>query len=106
MSVAYRSTCRPTVGQTIAVDMSTDISTDVSIDLLIDISTDISRSISRSSVDVDQHSSDVWVDIHRSRGAQNTQVRLAYLCTIQVAFLYSSIFEIKLMELNLRDGAY
>lgn len=50
MSVAYRSTCRPTVGQTITVDKSTNISTDVSINLLIDISTDISRSISWSSV--------------------------------------------------------
>ena len=89
MSVAYRSTCRPTVGQTIAADMSTDISTDISTDLSIDISTDISRSICRSSVGryIDRYSADVSVDmsadtrpmyrsicrpIHRSRGAQNT----------------------------------
>ena len=65
MSVAYRSTCRPTVGQTIAADMSTDISTDISTDLSIDISTDISRSICRSSVGrhIDRYSADVSVDI-------------------------------------------
>ena len=54
MSVAYRSTCRPTLGRYIDRDVSVKIATDISVEISADMSVDISvenRSICRSTVD-------------------------------------------------------
>ena len=95
MSVAYRSTCRPTIGQSPSVDRPTYWSNVIrhidrcSTDMSADVSRDTSRSTYRPTVDryVDRHigrhlpdiSPDTTVDcrsicrpICRSRGAQNT----------------------------------
>ena len=48
MSVAYRSTCRPTLGRYIdrdvSVNIATDISVEISADMPVDMSTDTCRS--------------------------------------------------------------
>ena len=89
MSVAYRSTCRPTVGQQLSVDISTDISVECRsryrpisrlICRLICRPTHLDRYIGRVSVDLStaisvDMSSDtrpICLPIYRSRGAQNT----------------------------------
>ena len=81
MSVAYRSTCRPTLGRYIdrdvSVNIASDISVDTSADMSVDMSTDTSRSthrprvgryndrhIGRASVDMSTDiSTDMSVDI-------------------------------------------
>ena len=95
MSVAYRSTCRPTIGQSLSVDISANISVegrstyrglvDISTDMPVDMSTETSRSTYRPTLDryvcrhINQYSTDTLVEyrlicrlIYRSRGAQNT----------------------------------
>ena len=48
MSVAYRSTCRPTLGRYIDRDLSVNIASDISVDTAADMSVDMSTDTSRS----------------------------------------------------------
>ena len=61
MSVAYRSTCRPTLGRCVDRDVSVNIATDISVDM----STDTSRSTHRPRVGryVDRHIGRASVDM-------------------------------------------
>ena len=77
MSVAYRSTCRPTIGQSLSVDISANISVECRWTYRpICRPTHLGRHIDRLSTDISvDMSTDMSTDTsveYRSRGAQNT----------------------------------
>ena len=90
MSVAYRSTCRPTHGRYIdrgvSVNIASDISVDTSADMSVDTSTDTSRSTHRPRVGR-------YVDRHIGRGVRKLHMirfQIIILLNDYLYFPYSS----------------
>ena len=97
MSVGYRSTCRPTIGQSLSVDISTDISVECRSTYrpvrpmcrLICRPTHLGRHIDRLSTDVSvDMSTDTSRPTYRSRGAQNTHDPFIFQITLPESFVW------------------
>ena len=112
MSVAYRSTCRPTIGQSLSVDISANISVECRstyrpmlnryVSLYVDrhISVDIST-------DAQPICQSICRPIYRSRGAQNTHdpQRVAILNPTKKSFSLTTKIEIFFAHVTITSTA-
>ena len=110
MSVAYRSTCRPTLGQHMDQDVSVNIVTDISVEKSADMSVGMSQSTHRPGVGqyVDRHIShasiDMSTDIIIGRGVRKLHMILFFLLHNKFTYqqLCLSVFETCICSFSLK----